>query len=523
MKTKIDIVSGFIGSGKTTLINSILKEHLSSENKIVVIQCEFGEEEIIKEALESENIVVEKLNDKDISFSEIIQDIINNYHPGRIIIEYNGMSKLSDLLESLKSPHLRKISKTDNIICTVDAKTYGIFSSNLGASFFEKITGSGVILLNNTEGIPKSELESIKGSIKALNKQADIAFEFKPDTRKYDFLSSVLLSVLAASAIFFVISLLRYFNVRLPDIDTLYSYLQIFSTIFLSILIQAFPFILLGVFISSVIQVFVKTDTITKVFSKNKGLSYIMSILAGLFFPVCDCAIIPVSARLIKKGVPVPISLVFMLVAPIINPIVIASTLYAFPGQPQIALYRVLFGIIIALLVSIIFILSPPKNLFKKDVYSFVCKCGSCGEDTDNSGIFKKIDSIFRHACSEFFEVGKFLIAGSFFSSLVQVAVPPNVIASIGGGTVVSLLVMMAAAFILSVCSTSDAFIARSFSSYMPTGAIMGFMVLGPMIDLKNLLMLTGSFNKRFVIKLVGSIILVSFFSLYILNLFILR
>ena len=129
-----------------------------------------------------------------------------------------------------------------------------------------------------------------------------------------------------------------------------------------------------------------------------------------------------------------------------------------------------------------------------------------------------KIDAVLRHAGNEFFEVGRYLIVGAFLSAIVQTFVPKEALAGLGGGYVVSLLVMMLSAFIMSVCSTSDAFIARSFSNQFPIGSVMGFMVLGPMLDIKNLLMLMGSFNKKFVIKLVCLIFGLSFLLLLVLT-----
>jgi uncharacterized membrane protein YraQ (UPF0718 family) len=287
--------------------------------------------------------------------------------------------------------------------------------------------------------------------------------------------------------------------------------------IFLSILIQAIPFILIGILLSSILQVAIPSETIVRLFPQKKATGFITAIFAGVFFPVCDCAIVPVATRLIKKGVPLPVAITFMLSAPLVNPIVIASTLYAFPKQPTIALLRVSIGILIAVIVGATFLFfKEKKSIFKRSLDNIHCSCGCCSDRIQNkTGIIKKLELIFMHASTEFFQVGKFLIIGAFFSSLFQVCISKDIFNNLWGHKILSLLVMMLAAFVFSICSTSDAFIAKTFSLQFSTGAIMGFLVLGPMIDIKNMLMLLASFKKSFVIKLIATIFIVTFLILY--------
>ncbi len=119
-----------------------------------------------------------------------------------------------------------------------------------------------------------------------------------------------------------------------------------FNTVFFSIILQAFPFLLLGTIISSALHIFVSDNFIVKAFPKKWGLGLFTALFIGLLFPVCECATVPVMKRLIQKGVPVPVAVTLMLAAPIINPISIMSTLYAFPQTPIVAFYRVFFGLL---------------------------------------------------------------------------------------------------------------------------------------------------------------------------------
>ncbi len=299
-----------------------------------------------------------------------------------------------------------------------------------------------------------------------------------------------------------------------PDL----SGISTFSTIVTSILMQAFPFMLIGVLISSAMHVFVPDGWLVKIFPTKYGLGFITAMVAGIFFPVCECAIVPVMTRLVKKGVSPAIAITFMLSAPIINPIVIMSTLYAFPEQPEVTLYRVCFGLGIALLVGLVLLItggSKTAILISQNSADNACDC-CCGHGADLSvKMFDKRKALFRHAGEEFFNVGKYLVIGAVLTSLVRVLTPEGAFKSLGEQNALSLFLMMAAAFLFSACSTSDAFIARSFMNQISMGAILGFLVFGPMMDVKNILMLFASFRKSFVLKLSLLIFILNFVVLY--------
>lgn len=513
MKIKVDIVSGFLGSGKTKLINNKIMNELSRKDITVVIQCENGQTEIDNIINKNENLFIENCS-KEKDFDEIFLNyIIDKYHPTKLIIEANGMNNIDNLLEIFNYLGVSRKFLINEIVHTIDASTFDIFMNNMGGILINQISNSDFIILNNTSKLNKEKLNNIQRNLKRINKSAKISTGISILAKPKLFNNEILLLM---SILFFTIFYILYFVIKPTYFDitkTFFSWIERFNTVFLSILIQAFPFILFGVFVSAIIQVFISSEKITSIFPKNRSMQFIVALFAGLFFPVCDCAIVPVGARLIKKGVPVPAAVTFMLAAPITNPIVIASTLYAFPNQPSIAIYRVVLGITIAFLVGVTFIFAPENEVtLFNNIDDITCSCGFCTNDFVNrKGIFGKVDAIFRHAGAEFFQIGKFIIIGSLLSSIMQTIIPKELFASFGGGTLISLLIMMLFAFILSVCSSSDAFIARTFVNQFPIGSIMGFLVLGPMLDIKNLLMLLGNFKKRFVIKLVILILLISF------------
>ena len=516
MNSQIDVVTGFLGSGKTTFITALLQKSPSAKDRTVIIQNESGEEEIDSELFASRDIHLEKVGKESKLDAGFLEGIIAKYTPDRIIIEQNGMQKTGNLLTVLTGPNIGKICKINKIINIIDAATFDIFMNNIGEILIEQIFNSDLILLNKVEDRTDDELKAMERTLHAINKSAKIARSEKDGRAKaivdafnsgkssrlsqpFDKIFTIFILLIAGYLLYAVFKSVDF---RTLNID--FSRLRALNTVFLSILIEAFPFILFGVFVSSTIQVLIANETIIKLFPRKMGLGFLVALFSGLVFPVCDCAIIPVAARLVKKGVPLPTAITFMLAAPLVNPLVILSTLYAFPGKPLIAFYRVCLGATIALAVGLAFLIFPDdKASLLGGFNDFTCKCSYCGDTENAKGIWKKVEAIFNHAGVEFFDVGRYLITGALLSSIFQTMIPKDIIANTGGGYALSLMIMMLCAFVLSVCSTSDAFIARTFVNQFPMGAVMGFMILGPMIDMKNLLMLLGRFRKQFVVKLV--------------------
>ena len=340
----------------------------------------------------------------------------------------------------------------------------------------------------------------------------------KAKAKKLNLIDGIFYALIILIVVFITLELLR--SAELLNIKVDLTWLKSLNTVFQSILIQAIPFVLIGIFVSSVLKVFVSDEMLIKLFPQKRGIGFLTAVVAGLFFPVCDCAIVPIATRLIKKGVSVPIAVVFMLCAPIMNPIVIFSTFFAFPGQPKIAVFRVAFGIIIALTIGLFLSIFPQENiLLSKTKKEHLNSCEHCSSSCDKEKkTAKNVAEVFRAAGEEFFEVVKYLIIGAFISSLFQVVIPKSFFGEISKSSIFPLLIMMLAAFVFSVCSTSDAFIARTFLGQFSINSVMGFLVLGPMIDIKNMLMLLSSFRKGFVLKLVALIIVTVFLMLIFLT-----
>lgn len=285
--------------------------------------------------------------------------------------------------------------------------------------------------------------------------------------------------------------------------------LESFSVILISIVLEAIPFVLLGTFISSLIEVYVSKDTIAEKIGKNNIKYYVIAGLIGIIMPVCECAIVPIMRRLVKKGVPIGIALTFMLAVPILNPVVLLSTYYAFIGDISYVFGRAMFGYAGAIIIGVIVgQISNNEELFKKNE---TCEA-HCGCDHDHKHDDKsKIYQVISHTSSEFLDVCKYLIIGATIASLMQIFIPRDLITSISDNLLMSIIVMMILAFVMSLCSEADAFIAATFRNVFPQSALITFLIYGPMIDIKNTIILLSSFKTRFVLKLISIITIVCF------------
>ncbi|TWE08100.1 hypothetical protein FB550_101114 [Neobacillus bataviensis] len=288
------------------------------------------------------------------------------------------------------------------------------------------------------------------------------------------------------------------------------------NTIFLSILIEALPFVLIGVLIAGFIQIFVSEDLIQRWIPKNKFMAVIMSCIVGALFPACECGIVPIVRRLIAKGVPTHAAIGFMLTGPLINPIVIASTYMAFGNSVKLAGLRMGLGFLTALLVTF-----TVSSLFKGNQLKAPIKSEPSSSNTKQQSFTDRFWSMLTHSIDEFFDMGKYLVIGSFIAATVQTYLPARALFETGKGPASSLLVMMGLAYFLSLCSEADAFIGASFKSIFPLSAILGFLIFGPMMDLKNTIMMLNVFRMRFVLVVLALIISMVFFTLMLAQTFI--
>lgn len=275
---------------------------------------------------------------------------------------------------------------------------------------------------------------------------------------------------------------------------------QTFVTIFLGIFIEAVPFLLIGSIVSGFIDVFVNRERLEGLTPRQPLLAALAGAGLGLAFPVCECGVVPVTRRLYEKGLPLSTGIAFLLAAPVINPVVIASTWAAF-GWGPILWGRLLFSLLIAFGVGLIFQLARPQELLLSGLLAQRSHHQShpSGPPTWRTGAGLAL----RRAGDDFLDMSRYLILGSMLAGLMQTFVPQSALLAVGQGPVLSVFVLMALAFVLSVCSTVDAFLALAFTGTFTGGAIVGFLTFGPMVDIKSSLMFLGLFQRRAVAYLI--------------------
>ena len=281
--------------------------------------------------------------------------------------------------------------------------------------------------------------------------------------------------------------------------------LSIFSTRFLGTFIEAVPFLLLGALVSGIIDSFLTADDIARVVPRNPVLATIVGAFLGFLFPVCECGVVPVVRRLFNKGLPMWVGITFLLAAPVINPIVLVSTYVAF-GFGPILIGRLVFTVIVSIGAGLVFALGArPQDVLRPRCLMPVM--GGSGEAplhfVKRKPMLLGLADALRSANNEFFEMGRYLIIGSLLAATMQTLISQHVLIALGKGPIISVLVMQAMAFVLSVCSTVDAFLALSFVGTFTTGSIITFLTFGPMVDIKSTLMFMGVFQKRTVLYLV--------------------
>ena len=243
-------------------------------------------------------------------------------------------------------------------------------------------------------------------------------------------------------------------------------------TLFLGIIVEALPFIFIGSIVSTFIHVFIKTETILRILPKNKlGLCASMSVV-GIFFPVCECGNVPVARQMIRKHIPGFASISFLLGAPILNPIVIITTIVAFPDNPEIWWGRIILGFLIATGVGYFFSYARPSELIAPSTNQ-----PHCHHDHTNTS---RWTHFVDHASSEFLTRGSVMVIGAGLASATQTFVPREIMLSIASTPLLSIISMMGLAFIISICSTTDAFFALAYAHQFNPASLLAFLVLVP-------------------------------------------
>ncbi len=291
-----------------------------------------------------------------------------------------------------------------------------------------------------------------------------------------------------------------------------------FSLTFVAILLEAMPFMLLGSLIGGVVEVLIPREWISaRLAGDRRGVIFLAAAL-GLVMPVCECAIIPIGRRLLRKGAALPAVLAYLLAGPIVNPVVAASTAVAYGFNLRVLVARMFFGYLIAVCVS--FAMArwfPSASALRPDTSSphgpdTSCSCGHQHETgVSCPGFWARTGFVLRHGANDFLDAGRYLVFGAFAAALLQTLIARSTFLALAEAHGFSILSMMGLAFSLNLCSEADAFVAASFRTILPFSAQLAFMLLGPMLDVKLVLLYSLFLRRRAIFALSLAIALLVF------------
>lgn len=337
-----------------------------------------------------------------------------------------------------------------------------------------------------------------------------------------------------------------------------------FLVIFASIVFEAMPFIILGALISGTLEELLPQQWISRIIPRRRALAIGGSALLGLVFPMCECGIVPVMRRLLGKGLPLSCAVAYMLAAPIINPVVIASTWAAFSGDrkdldglnsAQMVALRVSLAFCTALVVGLIvewrarrlgapaLVRSAPAAnhdnehshahgtcdhphhhhehedahaheashehqpvLALKTLPAVEVHDAFAAPELQRKTVLQRLGSISETALHDFIDIACFLVIGAFLASVVQTLNVVQSAPALGENPLLAIPAMMGLAILLCLCSEADAFVAANLIK-IPLGGKIAFLVLGPMLDLKLFFMYTRVFRQRLIWTIIPSVV----------------
>jgi uncharacterized membrane protein YraQ (UPF0718 family) len=280
--------------------------------------------------------------------------------------------------------------------------------------------------------------------------------------------------------------------------------------LFQGLLIEALPFLLIGVLISAAARWWAPGGRWLRRLPSQPLLGPLSGAALGFALPACECGNVPVARQMLVGGAPLGSALGFLFAAPVLNPIVLASTWAAFPDQPWLLLARPLGAVVVAVGLALLLRLIPEAELLQPDLLAerrlhqpleevnlLERRGGVLGTQDRRPLTRPSLAELMRHGGREFLELALLLVLGCVLASLVQSFVPRSWLLAVGGAPTLSILALMLLALVVSVCSSVDAFLALSFAAQVTPGALLAFLLLGPVIDLKLVGLLNLLFRPR--------------------------
>lgn len=279
------------------------------------------------------------------------------------------------------------------------------------------------------------------------------------------------------------------------------SSFSIFTAIVTSIVLEAAPFLLLGSLLSAILAVYVGDAALTRLARRGLPAQIGLGLVAGLVLPTCECGVVPVTRRLLKKGVPPGAAISFMLAAPVVNPVCLAATWVAFQGDWRMVAWRA--ALVMAPAAAVAWVLGSARTsdllrptLDMAHAADIGCACGCGHEHHHRPGLLRGLLDVLRLTGREFLDMALFLILGALAAGLFKTYLPQQWLGLVSGSLWLAVPAMMLMAVLISICSEADAFVAASLSMF-PRPALLSFLALGPMLDLKLLPTFLTVFRRR--------------------------
>ncbi|MBF0622586.1 MAG: permease [Magnetococcales bacterium] len=309
----------------------------------------------------------------------------------------------------------------------------------------------------------------------------------------------------------------RILSPNTQSINT-FQWRENFATYFISITLEATPYMIMGAFLAALIEEFLPVGLLPRIVGRLGILGVPAVSILALLFPICECGVIVVARRLLKKGLPLPHVLAYLLAAPIVNPIVLFGTYVAFFQSYQYMWLRGIGGFVVAVGIGLLFYrIKPHRILIESHQDNHHHHHHHHHDDAQPKKSFisnvTRLSNILNHVREDFLDMGLYFLLGIILASTMKTLVSADILFSVGEGSISGPASMMFAAFVLSLCSEADAFLAASFVEF-DLFAHMAFLVLGPMLDIKLLIMYRTLFKPGFI--LLFSLTILTGVSLYI-------
>ena len=473
------VVMGFLGSGKTSAITAGIESHKISN--VLLFQFEQG---LQSPALSNERVHTFSIDDEPKNTVSVCQQVLQDYQYRELWIEWNGMGSLESFEELFLRSPLGDMLDIKHIYYITHPQWIEAQLPYLGEIPLSQIRYSDTIILGNTTQENTKEYTELAPNSTWIAckdvKQWPITTPIqraKPKWKQY--------------AIVPILLALGYMFYAQPNWVTMTT----------AILLQMIPFLLLGTGISVVVEQYASPYRIEKYLHRSPMFAYVLAIIMACTMPLCDCAVIPILRSLTRQGLTPKVSLFFTMISPLLNPIVLLSTYYAFPKEPLILWGRPLLGIVLAFIVSQY---CGPRIYGRTDAFPPWKQLTLVKSLSKDAGFFGRLQE-------ETLRLLPFIIIGSILSSGLQLFLPKQWLQDISlSGSILVIFGMMALAFCVSICSTADAIIARSFMNVIPLPGILAFLLFGPLLDIKNYVLLRNLFPNSFVKVYSLSIILVT-------------